>query len=101
MRRWPGDKDPRALWLKRGDRDTKFFHRTANSHSRYNNIDKLIVRENSAVNPTEIKREIITFYKKLYTETEGWRPQGNIGSCPRELHQRIEDTMMLQCPFEA
>ncbi|WMV07496.1 hypothetical protein MTR67_000881 [Solanum verrucosum] len=33
----------RVNWLKQGDNNTKFFHRTANSHRRYNNIDELNV----------------------------------------------------------
>lgn len=52
-------------------------------------------------NPTEIKRETINFYQKLYTETEGWRHQDNIEKCSRELHQSIEDTMMLRWLFKA
>jgi exonuclease III len=31
----------RALWLKEGDRNTKFFHRVANSHKRNNSIMNL------------------------------------------------------------
>ncbi|XP_019242211.1 PREDICTED: uncharacterized protein LOC109222297 [Nicotiana attenuata] len=64
----------RALWLKEGDRNTKFFHRTANSHKRYNNIDKLLVNGETVENLAEIKREIVAFYQHLYTETEEWRP---------------------------
>ncbi|WMV40391.1 hypothetical protein MTR67_033776 [Solanum verrucosum] len=65
----------RALWLKEGDRNTKFFHRTANSHRRYNNIDKISVNGVRTQEPTIIKEEILNFYQNLYTETERWRPQ--------------------------
>jgi hypothetical protein len=33
----------RALWLKEGDNNTKFFHRLANSHRRHNLIGSLMV----------------------------------------------------------
>ncbi|WMV08407.1 hypothetical protein MTR67_001792 [Solanum verrucosum] len=65
----------RALWLKEGDRNTKFFHRTANSHRRYYNIDKISVNGVCTQEPTIIKEEILNFYQNLYTETERWRPQ--------------------------
>ena len=34
----------RAVWLEQGDRNTNFFHRTANAHRRMNTISKLKVR---------------------------------------------------------
>lgn len=34
----------RALWLKEWDRNTKFFHKVANAHKRYNSIDQLLVQ---------------------------------------------------------
>jgi len=44
--------------LKQGDRNTKFFHKTANAHRRYNNINKLIVEGVAVENAEDIKREI-------------------------------------------
>ncbi|KAG5577177.1 hypothetical protein H5410_057311, partial [Solanum commersonii] len=64
----------RALWLKEGDRNTKFFHQTANAHKRYNHIDQLEVQGETITEPDRIKEEIISFYKKMYIEPEGWRP---------------------------
>nr|XP_009762741.1 PREDICTED: uncharacterized protein LOC104214730 [Nicotiana sylvestris] len=49
----------RALWLKEGDKNTKFFHRTTNAHRKFNNIAQLIVEVESLQNPEDIKREEI------------------------------------------
>lgn len=40
----------RTLWLKEGDMNTKFFHKMANAHKRYNNIDQLLVQGESIKN---------------------------------------------------
>lgn len=60
----------RALWLKEGDRNTKFFHQTANARKRYNHIDQLKVQGTTIAEPNSTKEEIISFYKKLYREPE-------------------------------
>ena len=70
------------MWLKEGDRNTKFFHQTANAHKRCNNIDQLEVQGETITEPNRIKEEIISFYKKLYIEPEDWRPAGNISNHP-------------------
>ena len=58
----------------KGDRNTKFFHRTANSHKRFNTIDNLLVEGELTSDPNSISTCISHFYKQLYSENEGQRP---------------------------
>lgn len=51
------------------DRNTKFFHRIANVHRRSNTIDKLKVGDTVVEYPKEVRKEIVTYYEKLYTKT--------------------------------
>jgi len=94
----------RALWLKEGDRNTKFFHQTANAHKRYNHIDQLEVQGENITEPNRIKEEIISFYKKMYIEPEGWRPSVNISNHPtitvgenEALQADFEEQEVLEC----
>jgi hypothetical protein len=41
----------RALWLKEGDNNTKFFHRVANSHQRYNHVGALRINRVMSIDP--------------------------------------------------
>jgi hypothetical protein len=36
-------KKSRALWLKERDKNTKYFHRVANSHQRNNHVESLSI----------------------------------------------------------
>jgi hypothetical protein len=64
----------RVLWLKEGDRNTKFFHRMANSHRRNNFIGCLNVEGTLTSDPKEVEEGIVQYYKQLYCETISWRP---------------------------
>jgi hypothetical protein len=64
-----------AVWLKEGDRNTKFFHRLANSHRRNNFIGALDIDEHTTVESEEITAEIVQYYQNLYSETTQWRPK--------------------------
>jgi len=44
----------RALWLKEGDKNTKFFHKVANAHKRSNNIAQLMIEEEPLIDPLGI-----------------------------------------------
>jgi hypothetical protein len=64
----------RAIWLKEGDKNTKFFHRMANSNRRNNSIDSINVNGSLTYNPEEIKEHIVQFYSRLFTDNCRWRP---------------------------
>ena len=64
----------RVLWLKEGDKNSKFFHHMANSHRRANRIGSLYVNNESTSDQAIIQDHIVDFYTKLFQETESHRP---------------------------
>ena len=64
----------RALWLKEGDQNTKFFHRLANLHRRNNIVAAMMVDGNRTEDPTVIQDHIVHFYKTLYSEQFQGKP---------------------------
>ncbi|WMV25624.1 hypothetical protein MTR67_019009 [Solanum verrucosum] len=87
----------RALWLKEGDKNTKFFHKVANAHKRSNNIDQLMIEDEPVMDPVRIRGEIIEFYQKLFSENTRWRPSINLINCPMITEEERE---ALQGEFE-
>ncbi|XP_059669248.1 uncharacterized protein LOC132314393 [Cornus florida] len=65
----------RALWLKEGDRNTKFFHQLANAHRRSNHIGRIRVDGEELWREEEVHNGVASFYQKLYTESLVWRPK--------------------------
>jgi hypothetical protein len=63
------------LWLKEGDKNTKFFHRVANSHRKFNQVDSLMINGIISRNHAEIKEHLVHFYSNLYLENYRWRPR--------------------------
>lgn len=61
----------RALWLKEGDKNTKFFHSKA-SHRRSRNCIRRLEVDNGRViqNKEEIAKELTSFFKNLFTAEE-------------------------------
>jgi hypothetical protein len=64
----------RALWLKEGDKNTKFFHRLANSNRRYNSISSLSINGVMSTDSDAISECITNFYSHLFEEEESDRP---------------------------
>jgi hypothetical protein len=65
----------RVLWLKEGDKCTKFFHWVANLNKRYNFIESLSVNGSVSSDQPIIRDSIVQFYKALFTEPYSWRPR--------------------------
>uniref|UniRef100_A0A0V0GTZ1 Putative ovule protein n=1 Tax=Solanum chacoense TaxID=4108 RepID=A0A0V0GTZ1_SOLCH len=69
------------------DRNTKFFHKTANGYKRCNNIYYLLIQDELISDPLRINDEMLDFYKKIYTETVEWRPTTNFGTLQQFLRK--------------
>ena len=67
----------RVLWVKEGDNNTKFFHKMANSHRRYNNMERVVVDGVVYEDDSVIRAKVVQFYESLYQELESWRPTVN------------------------
>jgi hypothetical protein len=65
----------RILWLKEGDKCTKFFHRVANSNKRYNSIESLSVNGSVSSDQPTIRDSAVHYYEALFTESHSWRPR--------------------------
>jgi hypothetical protein len=65
----------RVLWLKEGDKCTKFFHQIANSNRRSNSIESLSVNGSISSDQQVIRDHVVQFYESLFAEPLPWRPR--------------------------
>lgn len=61
------------LCIKKGNNNTKFFHKVANSCRKYNHLSILEV-DGVIYEESEVAAQVVQFYKNLYLELERWRP---------------------------
>ena len=64
----------RETWLKEGDRNTGFFHRTANAHRRRNYITSISINGRKLEKEAEIKDGLVAAFQNLFSDPGGWRP---------------------------
>ena len=87
----------RAMWLKEGDKNMKYFHKVTNSHRRHNIVRHLSINGDLSTDQDAIKNHISCFYKQLYTEDTSRRPLLDdlpFASIP------FEEAIWLERPFE-
>eukprot|EP00253_Pinus_taeda_P028234 PITA_28234 len=66
----------RVRWLKEGERNTKFFHRTTIQRRMHNNIPFIQNRSGAKVEAhEEIEKELLNHFKQILTEDGGDRRQ--------------------------
>ena len=60
----------RALYVKEGDNNTRFFHRLANSYRKANHIRSIEVNGVFYKDGSSVQAQVVQFYQNLYTETD-------------------------------
>ena len=63
----------REMWLKEGDRNTKFFQRMANSHMRRNCIDRIRIEGEWQHGEDNVGSSVVNAYKIMLTNPGGWK----------------------------
>jgi hypothetical protein len=64
----------RVKWLREGDRNTRFFHRVANSNRRINSIDRLSIDGTLTTDQIAIGEGLVNFYNNLFFDEALRRP---------------------------
>lgn len=67
-------RQSRALWLREGDSNIRFFHQIANSNWCHNSISSLMVNGEFSSHQEAIKDCINEFYECLYVKEGARRP---------------------------
>ena len=55
-----------VTWLREGDKNTRFFHRVANSNRRFNSIDRLSIDGIQTTDQAAIGEGLVQFYSTLF-----------------------------------
>ena len=64
----------RALYVKEGNNNIRFFHRLANSHRNANQIKRIEVDGVLYEDEYDVCSQLVLFYQGLYEETKVGRP---------------------------
>ncbi|GKV26106.1 hypothetical protein SLEP1_g35459 [Rubroshorea leprosula] len=86
----------RKMWLKEGDANTKYFHRSVNGRRRRNEICSIMIEGKQLSGVTEIKEGVAEYFQKLFTEEVWQRPKLD-GMDFKQISQA--DNEFLTAPF--
>ncbi|KAJ9690749.1 hypothetical protein PVL29_013085 [Vitis rotundifolia] len=64
----------RETWLKKGDKNTGFFHKMINSNRRRNCLKKIKVNGTWQSEDHDIQRGVVRAYQNLLSDPGGWHP---------------------------
>ncbi|RVW42464.1 putative ribonuclease H protein [Vitis vinifera] len=67
----------REIWLKEGDKNTKYFHKMANAKARRNFLSKIKVNGANLSSLEDIKEGVCRAYQSLLSDSGDWRPSIN------------------------
>ena len=86
----------REIWLKEGDRNTKFFHKMENAHRKRNQLNRIKGNGRCLTEKSEIKDEIGRNFQELLIDPGEWKP-----SIDGLIFERLEvgDVERLEKPF--
>ena len=63
----------REIWLRKGDRNTGFFHRMASAHRRNNSLDRIKINGEWLSEEQEVREGIANAFYQLLSEDTGWK----------------------------
>ena len=69
----------REIWLKEGDRNTRFFHQMTNAHRRRNQLTKVKVNGRWLTKESEIKKEVSRAFQGQALMVSQWRSDSFLG----------------------
>ncbi|GKU86405.1 hypothetical protein SLEP1_g936 [Rubroshorea leprosula] len=82
----------RKQWLKEGDANTKFFHRSIKGRWGRNEINSIRINGEQHIGVEVMKQEIAKYFQELFTE-ENWRRPKLDGICFRQITQFDNDLL--------
>ena len=86
----------RELWLKKGDRNTGYFHRMTSAHRRANYMDRIKINGVRLSGEQEVRKGVVNAYQQLLLESSHWK--ADIGRL--QLNQiSLQEVGMLELPF--
>ena len=83
----------RELWLRKGDKNTGYFHKMANAHKRVNSMVKIKINGTWVSEDSDIKEGVVQAFNSLLSKTAEWRPRCNglqVGVLERETTTMLE-----------
>ncbi|KAK1258442.1 hypothetical protein QJS04_geneDACA006646 [Acorus gramineus] len=86
----------KALWLKAGDNNTKFFHQAASQRRRVNHIAKIQIGDSVWEEPEDIRSNLTSHFKRSFRKRRGWKPGWEDPELPC---LSLEQLALLEAPF--